>query len=355
MAAESMAGAVQAAGVGEAPKRGRGSPRGSGKKKPKPKQSDPKGRAKVRPRTADWAFSSPAMRPQDEESWARFASLAPRCPLASATESRGFSFPARAAASPLSLEGRGGEPPGGEKGKRRSRRARGGGEGQEEHVDPLEKGDEENPLQSSLYFFYPAISMTFTTLGNLFLITISGEYRSRFVKMVCKVLKAYYLSSRESTRAASVVSPESRIEEALGSCLLPSLQLIPANPAVDMEIWGFFPFFLTRPAIDYMVNGRRRLSRIQLSLLQGKLQRVEAYRDMTTPIVDTFKYLTQLEYDILQYIVIEHLAQGGREKLKDDGLNLSDWLQCLASFWGHLRTVGSNEDAESGWTACWYC
>ena len=47
----------------------------------------------------------------------------------------------------------------------------------------------------------------------------------------------------------------------------------------------------------------------------------------------------QLEYDILQYIVIERLAQGGREKVKDDGLNLSDWLQGLASFWGHLYVV----------------
>lgn len=55
---------------------------------------------------------------------------------------------------------------------------------------------------------------------------------------VCRVLKAYYLSSKDSTRAANIVPPESRIEEALGSCLLPSLQLIPANPAVDMEIWG---------------------------------------------------------------------------------------------------------------------
>ena len=49
-----------------------------------------------------------------------------------------------------------------------------------------------------------------------------------------------------------------------------------------------------------------------------------------------FYCVLQLEYDILQYIVIERLAQGGRAKLKDDGLNLSDWLQCLASFWGHL-------------------
>ncbi|TQE00331.1 hypothetical protein C1H46_014058 [Malus baccata] len=29
----------------------------------------------------------------------------------------------------------------------------------------------------------------------------------------------------------------SRIEEALGTCLLPSLQLVPANPAVGQEIW----------------------------------------------------------------------------------------------------------------------
>lgn len=39
--------------------------------------------------------------------------------------------------------------------------------------------------------------------------------------------------------------------------------------------------------------------------------------------------------------MIERLAQGGREKLKDDGLNLSDWLQSLASFWGHLYVAFS--------------
>lgn len=49
-----------------------------------------------------------------------------------------------------------------------------------------------------------------------------------------------------------------------------------------------------------------------------------------------FLLSSQLEYDVLEYVVIERLAQGGRDKLKDDGLNLSDWLQSLASFWGHL-------------------
>ncbi|KAF0916503.1 hypothetical protein E2562_007582 [Oryza meyeriana var. granulata] len=211
------------------------------------------------------------------------------------------------------------------------------------------------------------------------MLSTCGPYLHRDMQLfqkVCRVLKAYYLSSKESTRTAGVVSPDSRIEEALGSCLLPSLQLIPANPAVDMEIWGVLSLlpYETRyrlygewekdteqnPIVlaarqTAKLDTRRLLKRLakenlkQLGRMVAKLahanpmtvlrtiiQQVEAYRDMITPVVDAFKYLTQLEFDILQYIVIERLAQGGREKLKDDGLNLSDWLQCLASFWGHL-------------------
>eukprot|EP00249_Psilotum_nudum_P020964 c27916_g1_i1 orf=2-757(-) len=73
-----------------------------------------------------------------------------------------------------------------------------------------------------------------------------------------------------------------------------------------------------------------------MTVLRTIVHQIEAYKDMITPVVDAFKYLTQLEYDVLEYVVIERLAQGGREKLKEDGLNLSDWLQSLASFWGHL-------------------
>lgn len=71
---------------------------------------------------------------------------------------------------------------------------------------------------------------------------------------VCKVLKGYFLSALELVGSGIGFSlPEStevgrdprrhfkearlRVEEALGTCLLPSLQLIPANPAVGQEIW----------------------------------------------------------------------------------------------------------------------
>ncbi|KAM3353633.1 hypothetical protein ACQJBY_024659 [Aegilops geniculata] len=211
------------------------------------------------------------------------------------------------------------------------------------------------------------------------MLAVCGPYLHRDTQLfqkVCRVLKAYHASSKESAHTTGVMSPESHIEEALGSCLLPSLQLIPANPAVDMEIWGVLS--LLPYEVRYRLYGewekdaeqnpivlaarqtakldtRRLLKRLakenlkQLGRMVAKLahanpmtvlrtivQQVEAYRDMINPVVDAFKYLTQLEYDILQYIVIERLAQGGRERVKDDGLNLSDWLQCLASFWGHL-------------------
>ncbi|XP_077241157.1 THO2 isoform X2 [Tasmannia lanceolata] len=225
----------------------------------------------------------------------------------------------------------------------------------------------------------------------------AGPYLHRdavLLQKVCRVLRGYYLSAQDLVdTGAGAILPELgdggtrdprlqlkearlRVEEALGTCLLPSLQLIPANPAVGQEIWEVLsllpyevryrlygewekdderiPMVLVARQIAKL-DTRRILKRLakenlkQLGRMVAKLahanpmtvlrtivHQIEAYRDMITPVVDAFKYLTQLEYDVLEYVVIERLAQGGREKLKDDGLNLSDWLQSLASFWGHL-------------------
>ncbi|XP_057960883.1 THO complex subunit 2 [Malania oleifera] len=229
------------------------------------------------------------------------------------------------------------------------------------------------------------------------MLTSAGPFLHRdalLLQKVCRVLRGYYLSAVEHLDACDgawnpkpgaggnwtprlhLKEARARIEEALGTCLLPSLQLIPANPAVGQEIWEVMN--LLSYEVRYRLYGewekedermpmvlaarqtakldtRRILKRLakenlkQLGRMVAKLahanpmtvlrtivHQIEAYRDMITPVVDAFKYLTQLEYDVLEYVVIERLAQGGREKLKDDGLNLSDWLQSLASFWGHL-------------------
>ncbi|WJX85695.1 THO complex subunit 2 [Trifolium repens] len=212
------------------------------------------------------------------------------------------------------------------------------------------------------------------------------------LQKVCRVLRGYYLSALELvSHGDGALSPQFhvignphlhlkearlRVEDALGACLLPSLQLVPANPAVGQEIWelmSLLPYearyhlygewekdddrypMLLAARQTAKLDTRRILKRLakenlkQLGRMIAKLahanpmtvlrtivHQIEAYRHMITPVVDAFKYLTQLEYDILEYIVIERLALGGRDKLKDDGLNLSDWLQSLASFWSHL-------------------
>lgn len=67
------------------------------------------------------------------------------------------------------------------------------------------------------------------------------------------MLRGYYLSALELVGTSDEATnnepgftgnprmhlkeARSRVEDALGSCLLPSLQLIPANPAVGQEIW----------------------------------------------------------------------------------------------------------------------
>ncbi|KAL4575579.1 hypothetical protein LXL04_022427 [Taraxacum kok-saghyz] len=215
------------------------------------------------------------------------------------------------------------------------------------------------------------------------MLTCVGPYLHRdtlLLQKVCRVLRGYYVCAQKGvslgTPRLHLKEARLKIEEALGACLLPSLQLIPANPAVGQEIWAVLsllpyearyrlygewekddeanPMVLSAKQTAKL-DTRRILKRLakenlkQLGRMVAKLahanpmtvlrtivHQIEAYRDMIAPVVDAFKYLTQLEYDILEYVVIERLVQGGREKLKDDGLNLSDWLQSLASFWGHL-------------------
>lgn len=210
------------------------------------------------------------------------------------------------------------------------------------------------------------------------MLAAAGPYLHRdavLLQKVCRVLRAHYLWAEE-LGGARAKEAKLRVEEALGKCVLPSLQLIPANPAVGQVIWEVLsllpyedryrlygewekdderiPMVLAARQIAKL-DTRRILKRLakenlkQLGRMVAKLahanpmtvlrtivHQIEAYKDMITPVVDAFKYLRQLEYDVLEYVVIERLAQSGREKLKDDGLNLSDWLQSLASFWGHL-------------------
>ncbi|PJF17453.1 hypothetical protein PSACC_02740 [Paramicrosporidium saccamoebae] len=172
--------------------------------------------------------------------------------------------------------------------------------------------------------------------------------------------------------------------------LLPSMTLVQSNPAVSFEIWDIFKKYpyATRFAVYgnwrnemYAKNSEmtlaksivladirrvmRRLTREnvrQYGRLIAKLahsnpvvvfpvilEQLQAYDNLIQPVVDSMKYLTPLDFDVLIFILIDCLAATpGKDRLKDDGTNLSSWLQGLATFAGSLfRRYYSIIDAES--------
>lgn len=57
---------------------------------------------------------------------------------------------------------------------------------------------------------------------------------------------------------------------------------------------------------------------------------------MITPVVESLKYLTALEYDILSYVLIHVLLTTDKPKFKADHIHVSQWLNSTSSFIGQV-------------------
>ncbi|KAJ3048118.1 THO complex subunit 2, partial [Quaeritorhiza haematococci] len=67
------------------------------------------------------------------------------------------------------------------------------------------------------------------------------------------------------------------------------------------------------------------------------IDQIQSYDNQIPHVVDASRYLTDLEFDILSYIMIEALAKDeNRDRIKPDGTTLSKWLVSLATFAGTL-------------------
>lgn len=51
-------------------------------------------------------------------------------------------------------------------------------------------------------------------------------------------------------------------------------------------------------------------------------------------VVDSFKYLTRLSFDVVVYTLLDLMSDTSKAKLKPDGVNIASWFQNLASFCG---------------------
>ncbi|KAK2490112.1 hypothetical protein MC885_011648 [Smutsia gigantea] len=157
--------------------------------------------------------------------------------------------------------------------------------------------------------------------------------------------------------------------------LLPSLSLMDCNACMSEELWGMFKTFpyqhryrLYGQWKNETYNGHPLLVKVRAQTIDrakyimkrltkenvkasgrhiGKLShsnptilfdyilsQIQKYDNLITPVVDSLKYLTSLNYDVLAYCIIEALANPEKEKVKHNDTTISSWLQSLASFCG---------------------
>ena len=72
---------------------------------------------------------------------------------------------------------------------------------------------------------------------------------------------------------------------------------------------------------------------------------VECYSNQIEPVIDALRYMSLLSFDMLTFVVLTRLTSG-RDKIKDDGVNIADWLQNLSSF--NALVGGGWEGMEDG-------
>uniref|UniRef100_A0A669CVE1 THO complex subunit 2 n=1 Tax=Oreochromis niloticus TaxID=8128 RepID=A0A669CVE1_ORENI len=176
---------------------------------------------------------------------------------------------------------------------------------------------------------------------------------------------------------------DNRPEDTLLSCflsiadqvLLPSLSLMECNACMSEELWGLFKLFpyqhryrlygqwknetysshpllvkvkaqtvdrakyiMKRLTKENVKQSGRQIGKLSHSnptiLFDYILSQIQWYDNLISPVVDSLKYLTSLNYDVLAYCIIEALANPEKEKMKHDDTTISSWLQSLASLCG---------------------
>ena len=150
--------------------------------------------------------------------------------------------------------------------------------------------------------------------------------------------------------------------------ILPALPLIRGNAVCTVDVWHIIRQFDT--ALRWQLYGEwktsiykshpelrvrqvqtdreskgilRRLSPNTIETLSGTvgklahsnpcifftnaINQVMAYDNLAGVIIQALNYATIMGFDVLVYIILDALANPHKDRVKDDGVNTSDWLQ----------------------------
>jgi len=57
------------------------------------------------------------------------------------------------------------------------------------------------------------------------------------------------------------------------------------------------------------------------------VRQVESYENMAATMIDSFRFILHMGFDVLSYILLEAFADNSKQRVKNDGTNASLWLQ----------------------------
>ncbi|EGT50979.1 CBN-THOC-2 protein [Caenorhabditis brenneri] len=225
-------------------------------------------------------------------------------------------------------------------------------------LKPVESWEELGKLASVLWYLGPRLA-----------------YRATTNIKILRLLTNYYQKIEKGELQRDEKLNETFVE-VVSECLLPSLTLSETNVSLSEELWQLLQLFpyswrywmyskwnhetARHPEMHIMkgkIHGRtkyvlKRLSKETVKMMGrqlGKLchihpstvlsyllSQVQTFDNFIGPVVDSLRYLTSLEFDVLTYCIISQLADPSKQALKSTDATISPWLQALGTLVGSL-------------------
>ncbi|KAI1732320.1 transcription factor/nuclear export subunit protein 2 domain-containing protein [Ditylenchus destructor] len=227
-------------------------------------------------------------------------------------------------------------------------------------------------------FTYPVSQMTsWNDLSNIVypIVVYLGSYigvRHEVAIKLIRLICAFY-DDEEAKSLPLYISLNSTIMDICESCLVPASSMLDSNFSYCEELWQILQRF---PYYDrYRIYGRwkndhtkrswiltiqrskalgmtkyamKRLSKdtakvigrqlgklchtYPLVALEYMLDKVQDFQNFIGPVVESMRFLSNLEFDVLSYCLIENLAEPEKQAYKTTDVAFSPWLSSLANF-----------------------
>ncbi|CAG8570178.1 9919_t:CDS:2, partial [Racocetra fulgida] len=210
--------------------------------------------------------------------------------------------------------------------------------------------------------------------GRLLLLFI-GPWLARDLILFTKIMRIAYHHLEESRNSSDFETVKNKWLDIVRSTIMPSIAMPDTTCGVIDELWNILKLFpyklrfniyaewklaydvhkplkdqhkkvshetkkiLKRITEENCREKGRELAKISHAnptiVFEIILKQIQAYGNMINSLVEACKYFTAFEYDILTYQMLE-VFSSDRERLKDDGINISDWLKHLSEFCGNM-------------------